>query len=178
MDVFPTALELAGLPLPSGRPIDGRSFRDVIMNSEGKSRHKVLFFYGGAYGSRRPSAARYGPFKAHWATGPGLSGCKRSPGAPAGCPRVEYTGGPLLFHVEHDPSEARPLSANVSTHKDPLLADVLQTLQKAYDVEMATLDHYSSPPAPDGPGEGPGMYGICCDRLRECNCDDSEASLH
>ena len=41
MDVFPTALELAGLPLPSGRPIDGRSFRDVIMNSEGKSRHKV-----------------------------------------------------------------------------------------------------------------------------------------
>lgn len=43
----------------------------------------------------------------------------------------------MLFHVEHDPSEARPLSANVSTHKDPLLADVLQTLQKAYDVEVS-----------------------------------------
>ena len=36
---------------------------------------RLLFFYGGAAGVTIPSAARLGPYKAHWATGPGLGGC-------------------------------------------------------------------------------------------------------
>ena len=51
-------------------------------------------------GTARPSAARYGPFKAHWATGPGLGGCTPGPGAPVGCDKKEYPDVPLLFNVE------------------------------------------------------------------------------
>ena len=51
-------------------------------------------------GTARPSAARYGPFKAHWATGPGLGGCTPGPGAPVGCDKKLYPDVPLLFNVE------------------------------------------------------------------------------
>ena len=65
---------------------------------------QVLFFYGGANhapkGLRYPSAARHGSYKAHFATGPGLGGCTRSASAPAGCPSIVYTGGPLLFNID------------------------------------------------------------------------------
>ena len=58
-----------------------------------------------------PSAARYGPFKAHWATGPGLSGCKPSPSAPIGCAKKRYPDVPLLFNVEVGWPETRPRAA-------------------------------------------------------------------
>jgi len=177
LDLLPTVLDLAQLPLPLDRPIDGRSARDVLLSPSGQSRHHVLFFYGGPDGQATPSAARYGPYKAHWATGPGLGGCKVEPAAPAGCPVVRYQNGPLLFQIEHDPSEAYPLSINQSTHSDPIIAAVLAKLQAAYTTEVATLGRYSSPHAPDGPGEGPGTYGVCCDRKRACYCDGAPAGV-
>lgn len=142
MDLLPTVLDLAQLPLPPDRAIDGKSARDLLLSPNGKSQHDVLFFYGGANGQTTPSAARYGPYKAHWATGPGLGGCKIEPSAPAGCPVIRYRGGPLLFQIEHDPSEAYPISANESTHDDPDIAAVLCKLQTAYENEVRVGDQY------------------------------------
>ena len=170
MDVFPTALELAGVPLPADRAYDGRSMLGVLLN-ESSSAHEVLFFYGGVNGAAKPSAARYGPFKAHWATGPGLSGCTPGPGAPVGCPKKHYPDVPLLFNVAVDPSEAYALTENNTMPTDPNLRAVVAFLQAAYAEEVASLNAYTAPPAPDGPGEGAGKYGVCCDRKKGCDCD-------
>jgi len=170
MDVLPTAFALAGAPLPAERKYDGRSIVDVLLHEEAPSPHTSLFFYGGAAGKLQPSAARYGPYKAHWATGPGLSGCKPGPEAPAGCPSIAYTEAPLIFNVEVDPSEAYPL-VNGSMPHSPELIQLVSELQALYKAEIASLQPYSQPPAPDGPGEGPGLYAVCCNRTLGCNCD-------
>ena len=76
MDLFPTASALAGVPLPTDRVYDGRDMSDVLLKVDGKSKHEVLFMYGGAGAQGGgPGAARMGPWKAYWATGPGLGGC-------------------------------------------------------------------------------------------------------
>lgn len=178
MDVFPTVLKLAGLPLPTDRAYDGRDFTRVLLEDAGKSEHEVLFFYGGAAGRTLPSAARYGPFKAHWATGPGLSGCEPSPAAPAGCPVVTYPGGPLVFNVEVDPSEAYPLTYNTTSPPDPALRAVVAKFVAAYEEEIRNVQRHVSPPAPLGPGEGPGRYGVCCNRTLGCDCDGPPSSSH
>jgi len=176
MDLLPTALELAGVPLPSDREYDGRSMVPLLLHDE-PSAHEMLFFYGGAAGSKVPSAARYGPFKAHWATGPGLSGCKPGPGAPVGCPVKEYAEVPLLFNVDVDPSEAYALTENNTMPSDPKLQQVIKTLQAAYKEQIRALVPHASPAAPDAPGEGPGTYGVCCDRSKGCDCDGKPSSI-
>ena len=40
----------------------------------------------------------------------------------------------------------------------------------AYAFEVATFTYGKLTPEPDGPDEGPGRYGICCDRSRDCDC--------
>ncbi|KAL3910572.1 MAG: hypothetical protein SGPRY_009006 [Prymnesium sp.] len=170
MDLFPTALDLAGVPLPTDREFDGKSMLPILLHDQ-PSAHEMLWFYGGAAGFSKPSAVRYGPFKAHWATGPGLSGCKPAPSAPIGCPKKEYPDVPLLFNVEVDPSEAYALTDNNTMPNDPMLQGVVKTLQKAYELQVKRLVSHHSPPAPDEPGEGPGRYGVCCDRAKNCDCD-------
>ena len=178
LDVFPTVLKLAGVAPPSDRPIDGADFSQILLHDAAASEHEILWFYGiphGAMGnaSAAPVAARYGPFKAHWQTGPGIGGCSPSPAAPAGCPTKLYPNGPLLFNVEVDPSEAYPLCANTTSPADPRLAAVVRKLHQARARQIETLRPHASPPAPDGPGEGPGRYGICCNRTLKCDCDDA-----
>jgi arylsulfatase A-like enzyme len=86
-DLFPTCLELAGVPLPGGRIIDGESLLPVFAG--GKSRQQVLFFYW----LTELTAVRKGPWKLHFKT------------------QGEFGKGarehhpPLLFQVEKDPSE-------------------------------------------------------------------------
>ena len=53
---------------------DGKDMSDVLFD-KGPTKHKFLWLYGGADadGSR---ACRFGKYKAHWKTGPGLGGCE------------------------------------------------------------------------------------------------------
>jgi arylsulfatase A-like enzyme len=132
LDLFPTVSALAGVPLPSDRVYDGRDMSDVLLKDGGKSKHEVLFFYGGHVSSRPakhevsagrkgPSAARMGCWKAHWGTGPGMGPCAIGAGEQkAACPRVFYPAdAPLLFNVCIDPSEGIPLAgANNGTLDD------------------------------------------------------------
>ncbi|GAB4147794.1 MAG: sulfatase [Planctomycetaceae bacterium] len=89
MDIYTTALKLAGVELPNDRIIDGVDLRSVLKGT-GHSPRKTVFYYRGT----QIMAVRKGPFKAHFATRPGY-----------GAPRAVKHDPPLLFHLEHDPSE-------------------------------------------------------------------------
>ena len=78
---------------------------------------------------------------------------------------------PLVFNVEVDPSEAYALVHNNTMPTDPELVTLVETLQDAYKKEVASLNAYKKDPPPDEPGEGPGAYGVCCDRAKGCDCD-------
>jgi len=38
-------------------------------------------------------------------------------------------------------------------------------------MEVATFQYGEFHTIPDGPGEGPGRYGVCCNREANCNCE-------
>lgn len=46
MDWFPTFAKLTGIPLPAGRPIDGRDLSAVLFNTGQREAHPFLFFDG------------------------------------------------------------------------------------------------------------------------------------
>jgi len=163
LDFLPTVYSLMGVPLPTDRVIDGRDMSPVLFD-KGPSQHDVLFFYGANDDRKMPSAARYGKYKAHWVTGPGLGGCEN-------CPTLRYPNPPLLFDILQDPSEAYPLTQNNTRPTDPTLITVVDHLQKAFDKEVATFTWGKLIPYPDQPGEGPDKYGVCCDRTKACDCN-------
>lgn len=94
MDLFPTLLRMAGQPVPSDRPIDGHSIEGLLTSAfdpdgTASAEPEPLFFYG----SKELHAVRYGAWKLHIATGSQTG--------------RDYFGDrlPLLFDLEHDPSE-------------------------------------------------------------------------
>ncbi len=172
MDLLPTASQLAGVSLPAGVVYDGRDMSDVLLDrGASKSKHDFLFFYGGAGGAckkwKGPSAVRWGDYKAHFATGPGLGGCT---GCEKQCFCDDPSSGsaddcaPLLFDVRKDPSEAYPLDNKANPQQS---SAILAALRK----ELQTFTWGKLVAPADGPGEGPGTYGVCCDRAQGCDCD-------
>jgi arylsulfatase A-like enzyme len=89
MDLFTTALKLAGAEVPRDRPLDGLDLTPVL-TGKGKSPRDAMFFYR----DTKLYAVRKGPFKAHFVTRPAYG--KDGP--------VEHDP-PLLYHLGHDPSE-------------------------------------------------------------------------
>jgi arylsulfatase A len=175
LDVFPTLSRLAGLPLPSDRPLDGRDMTPVLLEEDGRSGHTTnfLFFYGTCHVDHpyyTVTAVRHGPYKAHWCTGPGLHG------GPNLTQIVVYDNYPLLFNVDRDPSESEPIACGNEMPTDPIHRAAMDRIVKAYAMEKATFTFGKVIPYPDGPGEGPGKYGICCDRLRDCHCRDNDGN--
>jgi arylsulfatase A len=161
MDVFPTFSAVAGVPLPAGVVYDGRDMSDVLFKAGGTSKHDFLFHYGACARNGAPATCRHGPWKAHWCTGPGLGGCHN-------CSIIHYADNkPLLFNVEVDPSESTPVKLEESA--EAMLA--AKRIISALAMEKATFVHQRNTPLPDGPGEGPGKYGVCCDRSKNCDCD-------
>lgn len=158
MDLLPTLSKLAGVPLPNV-VYDGRDMSDVLLD-KGPSKHEFLWLYKG---KTAPTACRYGKYKAHWVTGPGLGGC-------TGCTTKTYDP-PLLFDVEQDPSEAYPLTTNGKQPTDPAVKAAVDALNQAREKEIATMVFGNLQAPPDGPGEGKNKYGVCCDRSRGCDCN-------
>ena len=113
MDLFPTALALAGAPLPEGVTIDGRDLSGLLF--EGKPLAETPFFY---YRGDRLAACRIGPWKAHWFTQTGYGQAKPDRHEP-----------PWLFHLGRDPSEKRNVAAE---H-----ADILARIQAAVKAHAA-----------------------------------------
>jgi arylsulfatase A len=166
LDVFPTLSALAGVPLPANRTYDGRDMSEILLQDAGKSKHDFLFFYSTCSGDPywSVSSVRHGKYKAHFCTAPGIG-----PPLPPDESMVKRYDPPLLFNVERDPSEAAPISAN-ETPSDPNDRKAMERILKAYAMEKATFQFGDIVPYPDGPGEGPDRYGLCCDRSQDCYC--------
>ena len=113
-DLLPTAFAMAGQPLPTKRVIDGRDLSAVLRGASAE--RDPLFFYG----PRELHAVRSGPWKLHIRTS-SQTGIKHFDGKL-----------PLLFHLEHDPSEEWDLA-----EKHPEIVAELQALIDAHLAEVA-----------------------------------------
>jgi len=115
MDLFPTALTLAGAEAPSDRVIDGLDLSGMLLRGVPGPR-RSLFFYRGT----RLFAVRKDQWKLHLFTQKGY-----------GQPRPEAHEPPLLFDLNVDPGE----TFNVATNHPAVVTD----LMKEIEVHRATV---------------------------------------
>ncbi|MEL7533439.1 MAG: sulfatase [Bacteroidota bacterium] len=96
MDLLPTCFALAGAALPNDRVIDGMDLMPVL-KAETETLYQTFPYFLGA----ELFAYRAGPWKIHFKT--------LTPYI--GEPKLTHDP-PLLFHLEHDPSETHDLAAD------------------------------------------------------------------
>jgi len=96
LDVLPTCVTLAGGTAPKDRPIDGYDLSPVLFGT-GEPPRNEMFYYRG----RRLMAARLGPWKAHFVTQDAYGPNSKQP--------TEHNP-PLLYQLDHDPSESRDVA--------------------------------------------------------------------
>jgi arylsulfatase A-like enzyme len=107
MDLFVTAIRLAGGEPPADRPIDAVDLRGPLMGMAGSPR-RLLFYYW----DDELRAIRKDNFKAHFITG-GAYGL--------GAARIEHNP-PLLFNLAEDPGERY----NIADLHPEIVADILK----------------------------------------------------
>jgi len=110
LDLFPTCLGLAGVPVPTDRIVDGVDMAPMLLG-EGPSRRNLMIYYNGD----EVYAIRKGPYKAHFTTFSGYgkdTPAKHDP--------------PFLFHLPNDPGERFDIAAE---HPE-VIADIQQELTK------------------------------------------------
>ena len=110
LDLFPTALALAGVEPPVDLVLDGRDLSTLLF--DGDLQPERPFFY---YRGDQIFAVRLGEWKAHFKTQTGY-----------GQPKPEVHDRPQLFHLGRDPSEQRDLAAS-----HPQVAEQLRRLAEA-----------------------------------------------
>ncbi len=96
-DLFATCVALAGGTLPTDRVYDSHDLRPLLLDPQGKSPRTSMLFYRDS----RLMAVREGAFKMHLATQAGY-----------GQPRPDEPEVPLLFNLDHDPSERFDVGAH------------------------------------------------------------------
>ena len=114
-DLFPTCLQLAGIPLPRDRIIDGKDIMPVL-EGHAPSPHDTLFFYD----TRTLVAVRHRHWKYH----------RRFRTDNAGY--FPLLQGPFLFDLETDPNESYSL-----VESEPEVAAELAAMLDEWDVQMA-----------------------------------------
>lgn len=117
LDLFVTACSLAGAPIPTDRIIDGVDMTPLL---EGRPGHRDSMFY---YRGSRLMAVRKGPFKAHFFTQPAYGPDSN---------KLQAHAPPLLYHLEHDPSEQFDVAKNhpeVIAAIEQLVAEHAKTLE-------------------------------------------------
>jgi len=105
MDLYATALSMAGHALPADRVIDGCNLLPMLTGASADPVRDVYFYYRGT----TLYAARKGPWKAHFITQWAYV---------ADSVRTEHDP-PRLFHLDHDPSEQYDVAA---AHPDVIAA--------------------------------------------------------
>jgi arylsulfatase A len=110
VDLFPTALRLAGAELPADRIIDGRDLSETLFDGEALP-SRAFFFYRGT----RLFAVRKDQWKLHLFTQKGY-----------GQPKPDAHDPPLLFDLNVDPGE----TFNVAMNHPAVVADLLQEIKR------------------------------------------------
>jgi len=110
LDLFPTALALAGAPLPADRPLDGVDLRPLLFGTGPSPRDTVYFYRGSSL-----FAVRHGAFKAHFITQSAYGPDK---------PQTHET--PELYHLAIDPSE----KYNVAAKHPEALATIAAVVER------------------------------------------------
>ncbi|XP_077866671.1 N-acetylgalactosamine-6-sulfatase-like [Saccoglossus kowalevskii] len=122
MDLFATAVDIAGMKLPADRVYDGSSLLPVLVDDK-MNKNKTIFYYRG----NELMAARRGMYKAHfwtWSEGIPTLHLEYCPGM-----QVEdvttrnltnHMAQPVLFHLGRDPGEKFKLKLNTAEYKKGL----------------------------------------------------------
>ena len=105
MDLYATALAMAGAEIPSDRVVDGVDLLPVFRNPDADVRETVLYYRG-----ERLFAVRKGPWKMHFITQSAYVGDS---------PVVHDP--PALYHLDHDPSER----FNVAAQHPEVIQDMM-----------------------------------------------------
>lgn len=133
----------------------------------GRSQHDLFWLYNARCSDKgEPCAVRYGPYKAHFVTQPGIGDFSNGPTVTYGL------DPPLLFNVDMDPSEANPLTSLHTMPTDPELLDVIGTIKAAYNSSIIDVL-----PGQVAKGCQAGTCGVCCDRAKNCDCDGPPSAL-
>lgn len=110
LDLFPTALKLAGASVPADRSIDGLDISDTLLHGAASPRHS--FFY---YRGTELFAVRKDQWKLHLLTQKGY-----------GQPKPDRHDPPMLFNLGIDPGE----TFNVSTNHPGIVQAVLNEIER------------------------------------------------
>jgi uncharacterized sulfatase len=123
VDVLPTALGLAGVPLPADRAIDGVDLAPLLFGRRSEPGERPIYYYA----DRALQAMRLGRWKAHRRHG--VFG-----GLAASWPVVPLMPqGPWLFDLQRDPDE----SYDVSGKRPEELARLLDAMRD-FESDLAT----------------------------------------
>lgn len=115
MDLFATAVELAGGTLPTDREYDGTSMLQILENGTARIREEMFYYLGAEL-----FAVRKGPWKIHYKTLTPYVGQS-----------IETHDPPLLYNVEKDPSESRNLASE--------FPEVIKQLEEVAQMHRSTL---------------------------------------
>jgi arylsulfatase A len=110
MDILPTFCHLAGVELPGNRVYDGGDISPALFGT-GTSGREAVFYYRGT----RIFAVRKGPYKAHFITKSAY-----------GRDDEMHHDPPLLYHLEHDPSELY----NIADQHPEVIEDIRAEIEK------------------------------------------------
>ncbi len=128
MDLFPTALALAGAPLPGDRPLDGVDLRPVLFGDGAAPRDTVYFYRGSSL-----FAVRHGAFKAHFITQSAY-----------GPDKPQTHAVPELYHLAIDPAE----KFNVAPKHPEALATIAGVVERHRAGLQIAPPIFDLPPAP------------------------------
>lgn len=120
LDVFPTAVGLAGAEPPADRPMDGVDMLPLLTGT-GPARRDTFFYYR----DESVFAVRSGPWKAHFFTRIGY-----------GAPAAERHDPPLLFNLESDPGERFDQAA-----KHPEVVARMRLLLREHEASVQKMEN-------------------------------------
>ena len=128
MDLLPTFLSLAGVPMPTGRVIDGQDLSPLLLGT-GPVRRDAYFYYRG----ETLFAVRKGSYKAHFKTRAGY-----------GQKETDIHSPPLLHQLGVDPGE----QWNVAESHPDILASITAAIERHRDTLRPAVNQLEIPLPP------------------------------